>query len=77
MKTRTLCGDLVAAFQYLRRGYQQDEARLSTDVHDRKKQGKIEMPPLHKEKNHCGINQGLEQNAWRGQVTSVLGGLSD
>lgn len=41
------------------------------------KQGKIDMPPIHKEKNHCGINQGLEQNAWRGQVTSVLGGLSD
>lgn len=52
MKTRGLCGDLMASFQYLRGSYQQDEARLSTDVHDRKKEKKwkIEMALLHKEK---------------------------
>lgn len=37
MKTRRLWGDLITSFQYLRAGYQQDESRLSTDGHGRKK----------------------------------------
>lgn len=37
MKTRRLWGDLITSFQYLRAGYQQDQPRLSTDGHGRKK----------------------------------------
>lgn len=49
MKTRRLCRDSIAAFQYLRGGCQ-DEARLTTEVCDRRTR-KIEMPTLHNEKS--------------------------
>lgn len=49
IKTRRLCWDLIAAFQYLRGVFEQDEVRLSTKVLDRRTSWN-KMTALHKEK---------------------------
>lgn len=76
MKRRRRCRDLIAAFWYLRGGYQQGEARLSTEVCDRRTK-KTEMPTLHKIKKipHCDTSQALRVLRVLSCVISVLGGF--